>query len=58
MKIPISAPFWASSFQTGGERPPISNPRLYIVAYIEISWKSVYWNKSYWMETIVSTDGG
>jgi len=58
MKIPISAPFGLLVSKQVEKDPPFPIPDSYIVAYIEISWKSVYWNKSYWMETIVSTDGG
>ena len=52
---------WAPSFQTGMGRTSIFNPRLYIVCSknhcVEISWKSINWNKSYCKETDVSTDG-
>ena len=46
---------WAPSFQTGMGRTSIFNPRLHIVRSknhcVEISWKSVNWNKSYCKET-------
>ena len=49
------------SLQTGMGRTSIFNPRLYIVRSknhcVEISWKSVNWNKSYCKETDVSIDG-
>lgn len=49
---------WAPSFQTGMGRTSIF--RLYIVCSknhcVEISWKSINWNKSYCKETDVSTD--
>ena len=52
---------WAPSFQTDMGITSIFNPRLHTVRSknhcVEISWKSVNWNKSYCKETDVSTDG-